>query len=316
MLRLRTIVPLCVLAGAAALPGAARADALTEIDACITRLDPDVDVGFERIAARCPELGRHLRASDLAVSLPAGWDDAQGNLSAKSLAALHMLVVRERALAAPTRVPDVARFRPILGAVAARNEAPHGWWRRFQNWLRDVLARSQAESGAGAFSRLFGRVSLPQVVLRVVAYATIVLVVLFAACIVANEWRLAARRKCPRRAQPGTSGAEDQRARALSWHDVEGAEPRERPRMLLGLIAARLTAARRLPATAALTVREVARAAQLPDADDKERLIAVALAAERLRFSEDVTAPENLTAVMQRGRELLERLSTAREVGA
>lgn len=86
--------------------------------------------------------------------------------------------------------------------------------------------------------------------------------------------------------------------------------------MLLELIAARLTAARRLPASAAFTVRELARAAQLPDADHKERLVAVALAAERLRFSDDVTAPENLTAVMQRGRELLEQLNAALEASA
>jgi hypothetical protein len=81
--------------------------------------------------------------------------------------------------------------------------------------------------------------------------------------------------------------------------------------MLLELIAARLTAARRLPAAAALTVRELARAAQLQDAGDQERLVEVALAAERLRFSDEEPAPASLAAVTERGRELLERLNAA-----
>jgi len=52
--------------------------------------------------------------------------------------------------------------------------------------------------------------------------------------------------------------------RLLSWHDVERAAPNERPRVLLELIAARLTAARRLPASGALTVRELTRAPSYP----------------------------------------------------
>ena len=77
--------------------------------------------------------------------------------------------------------------------------------------------------------------------------------------------------------------------------------------MLLEVLAARLTAARRLPAAAALTVRELTRAAEL-GAEDRARLLEVALASEQLRYAEQWAAPLGLAAVLERGRQLLERL--------
>ena len=311
MLRIRVVALLFVLMVGAALPAAAAADALGEIDACLTRLEADIDVGFGRIATRCPELARQLRSSDWTVWLPAGWDAADNNLSAKSLAALHTLVVRERALPPPARTPDVARFPLILGALAARNQEVHGWWARFQNWLRTVLASAEPEADASGFDRLLGRVQLSQALLQFVTYSTFVLVLLLAGFIVVNEWRVAGRRKRRARNKSGDTGPGGEPAQTLSWQDIERAALCERPRMLLELIAARLTAARRLPAAAALTVRELARAAQLQDAGDQERLVEVALAAERLRFSDEEAAPASLAAVTERGRELLERLNAA-----
>jgi hypothetical protein len=94
----------------------------------------------------------------------------------------------------------------------------------------------------------------------------------------------------------------------MTWHDVEGAEPNERPRVLLELIAARLTAARRLPAARAFTVRELMRAAELSDAADRERLDELALTSERLRFGITQPVPAGIAGVLARGRELFERL--------
>jgi hypothetical protein len=99
--------------------------------------------------------------------------------------------------------------------------------------------------------------------------------------------------------------------RLLSWHDVERAAPSEQPRVLLELIAARLTAARRLPASGALTVRELTRAAELSDSADRERLDEVALASEELRFSTAAPTAAGVARVLERGRELFERLGDA-----
>ena len=54
------LVALLVLATPVALARATAPDALAAVDACIPRLDVELDVGYERIAARCPDLTRAL----------------------------------------------------------------------------------------------------------------------------------------------------------------------------------------------------------------------------------------------------------------
>ena len=57
---------------AAALPPCAQArDALEAIDDCVARLDTELDVGYARIAARCPDLTAALAESSFAPWLPA-----------------------------------------------------------------------------------------------------------------------------------------------------------------------------------------------------------------------------------------------------
>jgi hypothetical protein len=298
---------LCVLA----LPAAAREDAaLGVIDACAARLDAEIDVGYARLAARCPELPATLRASAWARWLPLAWTDADNNLSAQSLAALHALVVSELALKAPTAGPEVARLRPILAQLAATADERPGWWTRLQNWLRRVLAKRAPGAPESAFARLFGRVSLSQAVLEIVSFVSVALVVALAGFIVVNEWRAAGLHVPWVRGKRREAAPEREGMRLSSWHDIERAATAERPRMLLELLAARLTATRRLPASAALTVRELTRAAQLAT-EDHSRLLEVALAAERLRYSDHRAAPGALAAVIERGRELLERLSAS-----
>jgi hypothetical protein len=308
---LRAFAFLFVLISGTAPPAAARVDALAELDACSMRLEPDIDVGFERIAARCPGLAADLQASDWAAWLPEGWSTADNNLSAPSLAALHKLVVRERGMRRSKPRLDAGELRSILANLSAPDQEPHGWWARFQSWLRSVLARSERDPEASGLGRLIGRLSLSQALLEVVSYGTLLFVVLLAGFIVVNEWRAAGMRKRWPRAPARQPAAATGAAQPLNMGDIERAALSERPRMLLALIAERLTAARRLPATAALTARELARSAQLADVEDQERLAAVAIASERLRFSDEVPPPASLDAVLQRGRELLERLNAA-----
>ena len=78
-----------------ALPASPGEDAMGAIDNCLLRLDVDVDVGFERISARCPQLTRHMHGADWAAWLPAGWNDPYNDVSARSLVQLQMLVVRD-----------------------------------------------------------------------------------------------------------------------------------------------------------------------------------------------------------------------------
>jgi len=299
------VILIAIISGDA--PAAApAAEALDAVDACIARLDPEIDVGFERIAARCPGIARRLQASDWAPWLPPGWQDDHSNLTARSLAALRPVVAAELALRTSSRTPHVALVRPILADLAERNPPPGGWWEAMRRWLRSLFA-PEPIGGANALERLLSRVALPQALLLFVAYATLALVVLLAALIVVNEWRAYAPGRRGSTAAPGRGPARAAQM-PLTWHDVERASLEERPRVLLELIAARLTAARRLPASAAFTVRELARAADLAEAADRDRLNEVAATAERLCYAVEAPSAAGIAQALERGRELFDHL--------
>jgi hypothetical protein len=318
-IRWAAVIALTGIAATCAAAAPSAPDALAAIDDCIAQVDADTFMGLGLITTHCPNLQFRLQSSEWAAWLPAGWQDRyhdrqagwQGDshdLSVRDLAALRMVVARELALRTDARLPKVAVLRPILSDLAARNPPLRGWWQSVRNWLRELFA-PESKDRSNWYERLSSRVSLSEALIEIVAYATFALIVLFAAYIVVNEWRAsgAQRRRAGGRRTDGH--AQRHPVRPLSWHDVESAAPNERPRVLLELIAARLTAARRLPAARALTVRELTRAAELSDATDRERLDELALASERMRFGFAEPAPAGVARVLARGRELFERLA-------
>jgi hypothetical protein len=293
---------------AIALPAA---DPRGVIDACIARLDQGIDVGFERIAARCPELAQQLQSSAWGSWLPAGWQDAHNNLSARGLGQLKRLVVRERALHAGARTLDVQKLTPILANPPWRAEeaaAAPGWWARFKRWLQGLRAAREPDNGDAWLARLIGRISLSQAGIKIVSYIFLGLIVVLAGYIVVNEVLAAGLHRRRGGTRAGRVAREDAHTEVLSWQDVERAAVCEQARVLLLLLAARLSAAQRLPAYRALTVRELAQGARLEDAADRERLGEVALAAEAHRYSAQSTSSASLARVLERGRELFERL--------
>jgi hypothetical protein len=94
----------------------------------------------------------------------------------------------------------------------------------------------------------------------------------------------------------------------VSWRDIERAALSDRPRLLLELIVRRLSDRGALPPSGALTVRELTRAVQLPEAEDRSRLAELALAAERVRYSAKEPDAAGLDEPLVRGKELLSRL--------
>jgi hypothetical protein len=137
-------------------------------------------------------------------------------------------------------------------------------------------------------------------------------VVLLAAVIVINEVRAAGllpKRGDAVRKKPGprdTGGAPH-----MAWSDIEQAPLRDKPRLLLELIVRRLSDRGNLPPAGALTVRELTRAALLPEPEDQTRLSELALAAERVRYSAGELESAALDESIARGRELLERLDAS-----
>jgi hypothetical protein len=157
-------------------------------------------------------------------------------------------------------------------------------------------------------SRIIARVGLSQVAIEWISYAALGLVVGLAGFIVLNELRTSGvlgRRRRPAPPAESVSGATGE---GLSWQDVDRASLPQKPRVLLELIAARLTERSWLPRASGFTVRELARAARLPEESDRERLTELALTAERVRFSDDEISAGVIEAALVRGRELLERL--------
>ena len=108
---------LALLVVAAGIPGAQAREALATLDACIERLDRGLDIGYARIAARCPELTPTLLESPWAAWLPSDWDKPENQLSAQGLAELRDLLTRESAPAAD-RTLHVERVGAVLGRVA------------------------------------------------------------------------------------------------------------------------------------------------------------------------------------------------------
>ncbi len=283
--------------------------AMPNVDSCISRLDPQLDIGYERIAARCPELMRQLDGGAWAAWLPRGWKESGNDLSAGGLREFRDLVARESGTSVLSAGPDVRQLQPILTALAgSRNE---NGWSRFKSWLRSILEQREQPTDESWFSRMVSHVGVSQSVIRLITYAALAAVVLLAGIIVVNEARTAgllpkrrgAAQKRRELAAAGTAGA--------TWNDIERAQLGDRPRLLLELIVRRLSDRGFLPPAGALTVRELTRAARLSEADDRSRLTDLALAAERVCYSAMESQSAALDEPIARGRELLDRLDAS-----
>ena len=281
---------------------------MANIDSCVARLDPQLDIGYDRIATRCPDLMRQLEAGAWAPWLPRGWKESGNDLSAGSLKELRELVARESAARESNlaRAPDVRGLQPILATLAGNRDTTG--WSRFKSWLRSILERREQPTDDGWFSRMVSHVGISQSVIRIVTYGSLAVVVIMAGTIVVSELRAAGlfnrRRGAARKRRSRDTGA----ISGLSWSDIERAQLRDRPRMLLDLIVRRLIDRGSLPPAGALTVRELTRAARLPQAEGRARLEELALATERVRYARAELQVDGLEGPVAGGRELLDQL--------
>jgi len=286
-------------------------DATSVLDNCIAQLDPGRDVGYERIAARCPDLASGLMQSPWAAWLPHDWDKPGNNLSASGLQELRWLISGESQRAPGTNVPQPAHVAAVLAALAPAQSAQPDWWQRVRGWLREMLSVRESAGHPGWLARALDALKTRASLVRIVSLGALALAALLAAAIVLRELRAAGLLRIGQRARRAPGGAASVGA-AADLGFIEAAAPGERPRLLLELIAARLAALERLPPARALTLRELQRAARLADASDRARLAELAQACERLRFSGRGLPPEALDAALAQGRELLGGLGAAR----
>jgi hypothetical protein len=305
---MRRALPALLLALSSA-PAFAR-DVPSALDACIAQLPPGLEAGYERIAARCPELTPALAQSPWAPWLPRDWDKAGNNLSAAGLGELRMLIARESRRGPGADVPQPAHLGAVLAALAPTPHVQRTWWERLKGWLREMLSARESSTGSGWFARALDALRTRTAFARIVSLGALALIALLAGTMVVSELRAAGLLRSvsrPRAAGGGARGA----APAAGLGLIEAASPAERPRLLLELIAARLAELERLPPARALTVRELLLAVHLSDASDRARLADLAQVAEQLRFSGRTLPAETLSAALARGRELLDGLTGA-----
>jgi hypothetical protein len=284
------------------MPAAHAGDPLQALDNCLTHIDATRDVGYERIAARCPELTPVLSGSAVGPWLPPEWKQSGNALSSRSLGELRATLARELGTHGARPAPDTMRVPAVLAAVTESESVPRSWWARLKGWLHEVLTPHQRPGSDSWVQRWAAGLSVPRAVRRLVGWAALALVVGMAVSVILNELKVAgvlASRDRQRRTPPpaGASGA--------GLADIDNVEEHARPSLLLELIAARLTAERRLPASRALTASELWRRARLPDEESRGQLAELAGVCERLRFSGTPVASARLTAAVRSGRNVL-----------
>ncbi|MEP7246569.1 MAG: DUF4129 domain-containing protein [Gammaproteobacteria bacterium] len=302
---------LLVLAVPAAPLLAAESDALAAIDVCTARLDAQLDVGYGRIAARCPELAPALERSGWAAWLPQGWKESRNDLSVGSLQELRAVVQRELATRPGSKAPRVERLHEILTGLGDTAQQRSGAWARFKKWLRSIFERDREQPDDSWLRHMISRIGISGAATEIITYIALGAMVALAGFVVFNELRVAGLlgRRRNERNRNAAADALEVRARP-KWSDIENAALSDKPRLLLELIAAKLTDLNRLPPAGALTPRELANAADLRDEADRRRLSDIALAAESARYAEGGVEPSTVEAAVGYGRELLAALES------
>jgi hypothetical protein len=293
-----------VLIAAVVAPHVLAQDGLAAIDACMQRLDPQS--GYDQIALRCPELIPNLEASTSAAWLPAGWRAPNADLSAASLVELRQLLAHELSLHVPSRPLDEVALKRILVGLGSAESPATAPWARFTRWLREALERRDPASAHGWWES--GRATPSQTVMDAIGYACLVMVVAMAVALIVNELRVAGVFTVPRRRAAGGAGMALRTHTAPDWSAIESAPARERPRLLLDLISARLVELNRLPPAGAFTIRELLQQVRSLRGEDASWLAEVALTAEQTRFSREPVPAATLERAIVHGRRLLEHL--------
>ena len=302
---------LALLLAAALLPCAQARSALEAIDDCVARLDTELDLGYARITARCPDLTAALGESAYAPWLPADWKRPDNQLSAAGLSELRAQLAREGGRRDnPRPAARTERVAPVLAAVTHRDAGSVGWWQRLKDWLRRILT-TRAQADSGWLRRWLAGIELSTTSIQLITWAAVAVVVALAAAIVINELRIAGvLRSRTTRSQP-RAGDSHHGGAAAALEDIERASPEQQPALLLELIAARLAALQRLPPARALTGRELEREARLPEESGRSRLVELVTVCERVRFSGEPVSAVNLAAAVRGGRALLATLTDA-----
>lgn len=281
--------------------------ALRVVEACRARLDPRVDVGFERIQRRCPDLARALATAPWRDLLPRDLVERRDDLSAESLRALVTLVRGAEDFREQRPGPEPAALAPVLAELGEQGRQGATRWERFKRWLKQKL-ESRDEDEAGWLESWSRQLQTSEGIAQAITYLGYALVAGLVLFVIAAELRAAGLLSARRRAAEHANPAAPWRRR-LALADVAAAPLAQRPGMLLRLLSESLTRAHRLPAAEGLTAGAIARRAALDDASDREALARIATVAEEARYAPRAPADETLEEAVSAAQTLLAKFS-------
>jgi hypothetical protein len=300
-----------------AIPAAETASRLTPlraaVSACESRIDAQVDVGYTRIAARCPQLMRVLESGEWTDWLPRTWREPNNDLSIGGLTELASMIETERSRQRTGPRPGTAKLHGVLERLETSQAVRRGAWDRFNHWL-DGVARQQPEDPFSGewFERLLERATPTQLAIELASYVAVVAIIVLALTIVVNEVRAALALRRPRKRKKTFPVAASSADGPLTVRQVEEASLEERPALLLRLVFERLARAGRLVRADSLTIREAQARAALSDPADAQRLAELASVAEHVRYGARPAATGMLARALEAGTTLLAKLESAK----
>lgn len=288
------------------------------LTSCATRLDRDRDIGYARIAQRCPELAPVLSNSDRAGWLPGSWQERSNELSAGGLRELARLIREESRRPVSVGGPAAESLAPVLRQVSANPEDDSGLWARTMSWIRSLLSRQRAGAAEEDFAiadwlRDRGIGASAWTILTYVLFAVLICLAIL---VIVAELRAAG--LLQRKSRDASGEVQLPRGNvALRFEDLAALPLLERPALLLRLIVEALVATGRMQGAAAghrsRTRNEILRDARLEREAQRDSLAALARRSEQLRYAAVPPAPPEIEATVVDGSALLHELSAAPE---
>jgi hypothetical protein len=295
-----------LLLGLLCTAGVAAADdpALRAVEACRARLEARVDIGFDRLRQRCPDLMPALEKAPWRDLLPSTLGQRREQISAESLRALEELVRHSQGGGATRSAPSRESLAQVLAELGENGKQGATRWEQFKHWLKQKFSRRDAEDKAGWLEKWTRQLRTSEGVARVITYVGYALVVGLALLVIWAELRAAG-------LLGGTTRVSERKKSAAEWRrrlmldDVLAAPLADRPGMMLRLLGEALSRARRLPPADGLTAAAITQRAKLDLDAQRLELARVAKISEAARYAPRAPDDAALEGAVTGGRELL-----------
>ena len=290
MLRARAWPVLLLLA----LPLPGHADPRSVIGDCVARIDART-TGLSELEKSCPDLEAALEQAQLRPLLT---DSSSARLDRHSLIALQRLLQP-----AAGRGPDVATLQPILRGLTTTAPPHRSWLQRLWDWLVEhATPHPQQGSSKNWLAELMRLATPAQWLWTALIWVILIALPIGVGVVIWFEVRAMGRRSDDQHSGVRVSGVPGHSFSQLAA--LRAAPLTQRPAFLFALLIGRLIAAGRLPPDRSLTHREVARGAQLDDAEQRRLIESLARLAERQLYATTAAAPEGLAELLARGEDL------------